>query len=54
MAAGAGAGVMLTFPKGDHLDYVIRLYFPATNNVAEYKALIHGLKIASELGTHSL
>ncbi|XP_072150886.1 uncharacterized protein [Setaria viridis] len=50
MAAGAGDGVVLTSPKRDCLEYAISLHFPTTNNVAEYEALIHGLKIASELG----
>lgn len=46
MVAGAGAGVVLTSPKGYHLEYAIRLHFPTTNNVVEYEAIIHGLKIA--------
>jgi ribonuclease HI len=29
--------------------YVIRLHFPASNNVAEYEALVNGLRIAIEL-----
>ena len=32
------------------MEYAIRLHFRATNNVAEYEALIHGLRIASKLG----
>ncbi|KAK1694953.1 hypothetical protein QYE76_011650 [Lolium multiflorum] len=46
---GLGAGVVLTSPKGDHLRYVL-LHFRASNNVAEYEALIHGLKVAKEIG----
>jgi hypothetical protein len=34
--------------------YVIRLHFPASNNVAEYKALVNGLRIAVELGVRCL
>jgi ribonuclease HI len=34
--------------------YVIRLHFPASNNVAEYEALITGLRIAIELGVRHL
>lgn len=34
------------------MEYAIRLHFWATNNVAKYEALIHGLQIASELGAH--
>jgi ribonuclease HI len=30
--------------------YIILLHFPASNNVAEYEALIMGLRIAVELG----
>ncbi|XP_072146516.1 uncharacterized protein [Setaria viridis] len=54
MAVGAWAGVVLTFPKGDRLEYAIRLYFPTTNNVAEYESLIDSLKIASALSTRRL
>jgi len=34
--------------------YVIRLHFPASNNIAEYEALINGLRIATELGIRRL
>jgi ribonuclease HI len=34
--------------------YMVRLYFPTSNNVAEYKALINGLHIAIELGIRRL
>jgi ribonuclease HI len=34
--------------------YVIRLHFPASNNVAEYEALVNGLRIAAELGVRCL
>ena len=43
---GLGAGVVLTSPKGDHLRYVLQIHFRASNNVAEYEALVHGLKVA--------
>jgi ribonuclease HI len=33
---------------------VLRLHFPASNNVAEYEALINGLRIAIELGVQRL
>jgi ribonuclease HI len=41
-------------PLGKHLRYVIRLHFPASNNVAEYEALVNGLHIAIELGVWHL
>ena len=34
--------------------YVIRLHFPASNNMAEYEALLSGLHIAIELGVKHL
>ncbi|KAK1644985.1 hypothetical protein QYE76_062790 [Lolium multiflorum] len=37
-------------PKGDHLRYVLQVHFRASNNVAEYEALVHGLKVAKEIG----
>ena len=40
---GAGAGVVLTSPKGDKLSYVLQIHFDCSNNVAEYEALLHGL-----------
>jgi ribonuclease HI len=44
---GAGAGVVLISPHGDKLKYVLRMSFPqASNNEAEYKALLHGMKMA--------
>jgi hypothetical protein len=33
---------------------VLRLHFPASNNMAEYKALVNGLRIAIELGVRRL
>ena len=50
MAPGSGAGVVLISLDGSRLRYVIRLHFLASNNVAEYEALINGLCIAVELG----
>jgi hypothetical protein len=46
MKTGAGAGLLFISPLGKHVRYVIRLHFPASNNVAEYKALVNGLRIA--------
>ena len=51
---GSGAGVVLISSTGECMEYAIRLHFRATNNVIEYEAIIHGLKIASELGTRRL
>src|SRR3954462_10774412 len=52
--AGAGVGVILTFPQGDKMKYVLRMKFRASNNEAEYKALIHGMKMAKICGATRL
>jgi ribonuclease HI len=54
MKTGAGAGLLFISPLGKHLRYVLRLHFPASNNVAEYEALVNGLRIAIELGVWRL
>jgi ribonuclease HI len=51
---GAGAGILFIAPGGEQLKYVLQLLFPASNNVAEYEALIHGLNIAISLGIKRL
>ncbi|XP_039834499.1 uncharacterized protein Mb2253c-like [Panicum virgatum] len=51
---GAGAGILFISPRGEQLKYVLQLLFKATNNAAEYEALIHGLRIAASLGIKSL
>ncbi len=52
---GAGAGVILISPEGDKLKYVLRMTFPnASNNEAEYEALIHGMKMAKACGATRL
>jgi ribonuclease HI len=50
MKTGAGAGLLFVSPLGKHLCYVIRLHFPASNNAAEYEALVNRLRITVELG----
>ena len=50
MRLGLGAGIVLSSPKGDRLRYVLQIHFAASNNVAEYEALVHGLRLAKELG----
>jgi ribonuclease HI len=47
---GAGAGVVLIPLEGDILKYAIQLEFPVTNNIAEYKGLVTGLRLAKDLG----
>jgi hypothetical protein len=47
MKTGAGAGLLFISPLGKHLRYVLCLHFPASNNVAEYEALVNGLCIVT-------
>jgi hypothetical protein len=54
MKTGAGAGLLFISPLRKHVRYVIRLHFLASNNVAEYEALVNGLRIAVELGVRRL
>jgi ribonuclease HI len=54
MKTGAGAGLLFISPLGKHLRYVLCLHFPASNNVAEYEALVNGLRITIELGVRRL
>jgi hypothetical protein len=49
-----GAGVVLIDPSGDQVKYMVHLEFKATNNMAEYEALIFGLSAALSLGIHQL
>jgi hypothetical protein len=52
---GAGAGVVLISPQGDKLKYVLQMSFPqASNNEAEYEALLHGMKMAKACGATRL
>src|SRR6185369_11996644 len=54
MKTGAGAGLLFVSPLGEHMRYVVRLHFPASNNMAEYEALHSGLRITIELGIKRL
>jgi ribonuclease HI len=47
---GLGAGIVLTSPKNDQLRYVLQIHFAASNNVAEYEALVHGLQVSKDIG----
>ena len=47
---GRGIGVVLLSLEGMAIPQACQLAFPATNNVAEYEALLAGLKYAHILG----
>ena len=44
---GSGAGIMLISPEGHKIYCVIHFGFKASNNEAEYEALIAGLLLAA-------
>nr|XP_010931291.1 uncharacterized protein LOC105052237 [Elaeis guineensis] len=52
--AEARAGLILTNSEEDITGYALRFEFLATNNKAEYEALIVGLKVAEETGAQYL
>jgi hypothetical protein len=54
MKTGVGASLLFISPLEEHVRYVLRLHFPASNNVAEYEALVNGLRITVELGVRHL
>ena len=45
-AQGSGTGLILTSPNGIDTDYALRFGFQASNNEAEYEAVIVGLNLA--------
>jgi ribonuclease HI len=50
MKTGAGAGLLFISPLGEHMRYAVCMHFPTSNNMAEYEALLCGLRIAIETG----
>ncbi|GJU00098.1 reverse transcriptase domain-containing protein [Tanacetum coccineum] len=48
---GFGVGLILTSPEGTEFTYALRFQFTASNNEAEYEALIAGLRIRSANGS---
>ena len=53
-AQGSGAGLILTSPEGIDIEYALRFGFQASNNEAEYKAVIAGLNLAHSLEVDQL
>ena len=51
---GAGVGIVIITPEGIRLEHSFRLGFKASNNEAEYEALITGLKIVLDLGARNV
>jgi ribonuclease HI len=51
---GAGSGILFIALGSEQLKYALQLLFPASNNAAEYEALVHGLSIVVSLGIKRL
>nr|XP_025680402.1 uncharacterized protein LOC112782271 [Arachis hypogaea] len=51
---GSGAGILLESPEGIILEHSLRFSFKASNNQAEYEALVAGLRLAIDLQITSL
>ncbi|KAL0456179.1 UNVERIFIED_CONTAM: Retrovirus-related Pol polyprotein from transposon opus [Sesamum latifolium] len=51
---GSGAGIVITSPQGENLEFAIKFGFKASNNEAEYEALVAGMKMAHEAGARHL
>ncbi|XP_070660455.1 uncharacterized protein [Malus domestica] len=47
---GCGAGLVFTTPDKVAMEYAFRFKFKASNNEAEYEALIVGLRLAKNIG----
>ncbi|XP_073064080.1 uncharacterized protein [Primulina eburnea] len=47
---GSGVGVLLISPKGDELKLAVRIDFRASNNEAEYEAVLADLRAARQVG----
>ncbi|KAL0381941.1 UNVERIFIED_CONTAM: Polyprotein P3 [Sesamum latifolium] len=51
---GSGAGIVITTPQGEDLEFAIKFGFKASNNEAEYEALVIGMRMAHETGARRL
>ena len=49
-----GVRVVITTPDEEMLKYGVQLKFPATNNEAEYKGILMGLRVEKALETKNL
>ncbi|KAL0458471.1 UNVERIFIED_CONTAM: hypothetical protein Slati_0474300 [Sesamum latifolium] len=51
---GSGAGIVITSPQGEDLEFAIKFDFKASNNEVEYEALVIGMRMAHEVGARHL
>ncbi|KAL0446201.1 UNVERIFIED_CONTAM: Ribonuclease HI [Sesamum latifolium] len=50
----SGAGIVIMTPQGEDLEFAIKFDFKASNNEAEYEALVIGMRMAHEAGARHL
>ena len=53
-AIRAGVGIVIIIPEGIRLEHSFRLGFKASNNEAEYEALIVGLRTVLGMGVRDV
>ncbi|KAL0399982.1 UNVERIFIED_CONTAM: Ribonuclease HI [Sesamum radiatum] len=51
---GSGAGIVITTPQGEDLEFAIKFGFKASNNEVEYEALVIDMRMAHETGARRL
>ena len=50
MLSVLGAGIVLTSPTRDTVQYVLQILYTYSKNAAKYEALLHGLRMAVSMG----
>ena len=51
---GCGAGIICQSPEGDKYEYALRFKFQASNNEAEYEALLAGIRMCKAAGARKV
>ncbi|KAL0413548.1 UNVERIFIED_CONTAM: hypothetical protein Sradi_1556500 [Sesamum radiatum] len=51
---GSGAGIVLTTPQGDDMDFIVKFELKASNNEAEYETLVPDMRMAQDAGASHL
>ncbi|KAL0293460.1 UNVERIFIED_CONTAM: hypothetical protein Sradi_6936800 [Sesamum radiatum] len=51
---GSGAGVVITSPQGEDLEFAIRFDFKESKNEVKYEALVLGMRLAQDAGAFHL
>ncbi|XP_056690478.1 uncharacterized protein [Spinacia oleracea] len=52
--SGSGAGILIVSPSGERFEYAVKFDFNASNNEAEYEALILGLELWQVAGASAI